>query len=61
MPGGMRAVARLNPMTYAIDALRALILTGWQAGPLPRITTILLAVRRALPGRGGPSPALARL
>jgi ABC-2 type transport system permease protein len=43
MPGWMQVVARLNPMTYAIDALRALVLTGWQAGPLLRITVILLA------------------
>jgi ABC-2 type transport system permease protein len=43
MPGWMQVVARLNPMTYAIDALRTLILTGWQAGPLLRITAILLA------------------
>lgn len=43
MPGWMQAVARLNPMTYAIDALRALVLTGWQAGPLLLITVILLA------------------
>ncbi len=42
MPGWMQAVAPLNPMTDAIDALRALVLTGWQAGPLARITAILL-------------------
>lgn len=34
MPGWMRAVARLNPMTYAVDALRELIMTGWQVAPL---------------------------
>jgi ABC-2 type transport system permease protein len=28
MPGWMQTVARLNPMTYAIDALRTLVLTG---------------------------------
>ena len=42
MPGWMQAVARLNPMTYAIDALRTLVLTGWQLAPLARITAILL-------------------
>jgi ABC-2 type transport system permease protein len=36
-------VARLNPMTYAIDALRTLVLTGWQVAPLARITGVLLA------------------
>jgi hypothetical protein len=34
-------VARLNPMTYAIDAL--LILTGWQAGPLLGTVAALVA------------------
>lgn len=34
MPGWMRAVARLNPMTYAIDAVRDLILGGWQLSAL---------------------------
>jgi len=43
MPGWMQRVARLNPMTYAIDALRTLVLTGWQVGLLLRITAILLA------------------
>jgi ABC-2 type transport system permease protein len=43
MPGWLRAVARLNPMTYAIDALRTLILTGWQAGPLLGTVAALVA------------------
>jgi ABC-2 type transport system permease protein len=43
MPGWMRAVARLNPMTYAIDALRDLIMTGWQVAPLASTAGALLA------------------
>jgi ABC-2 type transport system permease protein len=43
MPAWMRAVARLNPMTYAIDALRGLIMTGWQPAPLAGTVGALLA------------------
>ena len=42
MPGWMRAVARLNPMTYAIDSLRALIMTGWQFTALTGTAVTLL-------------------
>jgi ABC-2 type transport system permease protein len=31
MPGWMEAVARLNPLTYAIEAMRIPILEGWDA------------------------------
>jgi len=41
MPGWMAAVARLNPMTYAINGIRTIMLSGWQAGPLLRIAVIL--------------------
>jgi ABC-2 type transport system permease protein len=41
MPGWMAALARLNPMTYAINGVRTIVLSGWQAGPLLRITAIL--------------------
>lgn len=34
MPGWMARCAYLNPMTYAIDAVRSLILTGWDAAYL---------------------------
>jgi ABC-2 type transport system permease protein len=43
MPVWLRAIARLNPMTYAIDALRQLIMTGWQAAPLAGAVGALLA------------------
>jgi ABC-2 type transport system permease protein len=29
MPPWLAVIAKLNPMTYAIDAVRGLILTGW--------------------------------
>lgn len=31
MPAWMEVVARLNPLTYAIDAIRTLALDGWEA------------------------------
>lgn len=43
MPGWLRAIARLNPMTYAIDELRDLIITGWQLRPLAATGGALLA------------------
>jgi ABC-2 type transport system permease protein len=42
MPAWMRAVARLNPMTYAVDAVRDLILGGWQLSALAGTTGALL-------------------
>lgn len=42
MPAWLRAVARLNPMTYAIDAVRDLILGGWQLAALGRTIGTLL-------------------
>jgi ABC-2 type transport system permease protein len=42
MPGWMQAAARLNPMTYAVDALRSLVLDGWQPALLARTTGALL-------------------
>jgi ABC-type multidrug transport system permease subunit len=38
MPGWLQAIARLNPVTYAVDALRALLMGGPTARP------VLLAV-----------------
>jgi ABC-2 type transport system permease protein len=31
MPGWMQVIARLNPLTYAIEAMRVLVLDGWRA------------------------------
>lgn len=43
MPGWMQAAARLNPMTYAIDAVRTLILNGWRLAPVASAAGALLA------------------
>jgi ABC-2 type transport system permease protein len=60
MPAWLAAVARLNPMTYAINSLQTLIMRGWDAGTLlPTLGTLLafdaccltiaaLALRRGL-------------
>lgn len=42
MPGWMRAIARANPMSYAIDELRDLIMTGWQLTALAGTVGTLL-------------------
>jgi ABC-2 type transport system permease protein len=43
MPVWLRAIALLNPMTWTIDAVRALILTGWFWPRLVEIITALIA------------------
>jgi ABC-2 type transport system permease protein len=40
MPGWMQFVARLNPLTYAIEAMRILVLEGWTA-EVPRALGVL--------------------
>ncbi|WP_447969999.1 ABC transporter permease [Nitrospira sp. M1] len=40
MPGWMQALAALNPMTWVIDAVRPLILIGWEAA-IPQILIAL--------------------
>lgn len=30
----LRAIARVNPTTYVLEAMRALLISGWQAAPL---------------------------
>src|SRR5581483_936134 len=41
MPGWMAMLARLNPMTWAIDAVRPLILSGW-AEALPKVGMVIV-------------------
>jgi ABC-2 type transport system permease protein len=41
MPGWMQALAWFNPMTWAIDAVRPLILSGW-AEALPRVGLVII-------------------
>lgn len=42
MPGWMQVVAELNPLTFATDAVRALVLEGWQPALLARLAGALL-------------------
>ena len=42
MPGWMAVLARLNPMTWAIDAVRPLILNGWSAAVKPLIIVVIV-------------------
>jgi ABC-2 type transport system permease protein len=43
MPAWMGLLAQFNPMTWAIDAIRPLILSGW-ADALPKIVTVLVGM-----------------
>lgn len=43
MPTWMGVLARFNPMTWAIDAIRPLILSGWGAA-LPKIGMVVLVM-----------------
>ena len=54
MPGWMHALAFLNPMTWVIEAIRPLIITGWTMA-LPQVATamIILLVFDALCLYGG--------
>lgn len=54
MPAWMSVLARFNPMTWAIDAVRPLILSGW-AEALPKVAMVLavMAVFDALCLYGG--------
>jgi ABC-2 type transport system permease protein len=42
MPAGMALAARLNPLTYAIEAMRALVLDGWSARVGASLTVLVL-------------------
>ena len=43
MPGWMAVVARLNPLTYAIEAMRTLVIRGWAASILWSLVVLALA------------------
>jgi ABC-2 type transport system permease protein len=43
MPGWMAVVARLNPLTYAIDAMRTLVIDGWAASIAWSLAVLALA------------------
>ncbi len=42
LPVWMRLLAYVNPMTYAVNGMRALILSGWDIGLLVRIALVFL-------------------
>ena len=42
MPAWMAAVARLNPLTYAIEAMRILVLDGWRVGVATSLGVLIL-------------------
>jgi ABC-2 type transport system permease protein len=42
MPGWMAVVARLNPLTYAIEAMRILVLDGWRVGVATSLGVLIL-------------------
>jgi ABC-2 type transport system permease protein len=43
MPGWMAVVARLNPLTYAIEAMRTLVIRGWAPSVLWSLVVLALA------------------
>jgi len=43
MPGWMAVVARLNPLTYAIEAMRTLVIRGWAASIFWSLAVLALA------------------
>lgn len=43
LPLWMQTIARMNPMTYAIDGMRSLILSGWNGPLLLKMGMVLLA------------------
>jgi ABC-2 type transport system permease protein len=43
MPPWLRFISKLNPLTYAIDTIRSLILTGVDASLIGQMTGVLLA------------------
>jgi ABC-type multidrug transport system permease subunit len=44
MPRWLQTVSRLNPLTYAINTIRDLILNGLDWGLFARMSAVLLAV-----------------
>jgi ABC-2 type transport system permease protein len=42
MPAWMRTLAWVNPVTYAVDGMRSLILSGWNGPSLLRMVMVLL-------------------
>jgi hypothetical protein len=56
MPGWMEAVARANPLTYAINAMRHLVIDGWTSS-LPGDLLVLFAFASLCLAPASPSSA----
>lgn len=48
MPAWLAAVARANPMTHAIEAVRTLVITGWDGRVLANMGGMLVAIDAVL-------------
>ena len=48
MPGWMEVVARANPLTYAIEAMRTLVIDGWEIGVLYALAVLAAAAAACL-------------
>lgn len=48
MPGWLQTLAKINPLSYAINPMRSLFLTGWRPGELIQGVIILSLVSLAL-------------
>lgn len=53
LPAWMRGLAWINPMTYAIDGMRALVLDGWDAPRLAVMLVVLVVFDGAMFWLGG--------
>ena len=42
MPPWMQVLSQINPMTYAIDATRSLVVNGWDWGLVGAMVAVLL-------------------
>ncbi|MBH1938392.1 ABC transporter permease [Streptomyces sp. AV19] len=57
MPGWLAAIARFNPLTYAIEVIRGLVLDGWRAGLAVPLSVLVLFTAGCLLALGRLSPA----
>jgi ABC-2 type transport system permease protein len=48
MPGWMAVVARLNPLTYAIEAMRTLVIRGWDGSIVWSLAVLALVAALCL-------------
>ncbi len=53
LPIWMRLIAWVNPMTYAIDGMRSLVLSGWDQSLLAQMVIVLLIFDAAMFWLGG--------